>query len=147
MFHKFLLRERNRCGQSDDPGGGAEESAIALPHTLSPGEVERLLAAPQGDDPLDLRDRAMLEILYATGLRVSELVGLKLGDLQLDVGYLTAFGKRSKQRIVPLGESAMAELRRYLQLGRPLLDKEGSRASLSQPLREGVDTPGLLEDY
>ena len=69
----------------------------------------------------------MLEVLYATGLRVSELVGLKLGDLQLDVGYLSAFGKRSKQRIVPLGEAALAELRHYLSLGRPFLDKEASR--------------------
>jgi integrase/recombinase XerD len=65
----------------------------------------------------------MLEVLYATGLRVSELVGLKLTDLQLDVGYLTAFGKRSKQRIVPLGEAAIEQLRRYLMYGRPLFDR------------------------
>ncbi len=105
----------------------APKSLNPLPHTLSMVEVDRLLAAPVGDEALNLRDRAMLELLYATGLRVSELVGLKLGDLQLDVGYLTAFGKRSKQRIVPLGESALAELRRYLGLGRPFLDKVGSR--------------------
>jgi integrase/recombinase XerD len=76
------------------------------------------------------RDRAMLEILYATGLRVSELVTLKLSDLQLDVGYLTAFGKRGKQRIVPLGEAAVAELRSYLATARPRFDKGGLSAVL-----------------
>ncbi len=122
MFHKFLLSEgyatRNPTALVEAP-----KSLAALPHTLTPTEVERLLAAPQGEAPLELRDRAMLEVLYATGLRVSELVGLKQADLQLDVGYLTAFGKRSKQRIVPLGEVAIAELGRYLRYGRPQLDK------------------------
>ena len=75
MFHKFLLSEgiasTNPTSQVEAP-----RSLQSLPHTLTPSEVERLLAAPRGDDPLELRDRAMLEILYATGLRVSELVGL-----------------------------------------------------------------------
>lgn len=122
MFHRFLLSEAivtaNPTARVEAPRG-----LNPLPHTLSPSDVERLLAAPAGDEPLEVRDRAMLELLYATGLRVSELVGLKLGDLQLDVGYLRAFGKRSKQRIVPLGEVAMAELRNYLGLGRPFLDR------------------------
>jgi integrase/recombinase XerD len=122
MFHKFLLGEgyadRNPTALVEAP-----KSLSALPHTLSPAEVERLLAAPLGEGTLALRDRAMLEVLYATGLRVSELVGLKLTDLQLDVGYLTAFGKRSKQRIVPLGEAAIEQLRRYLMYGRPLFDR------------------------
>jgi len=125
MFHKFLLAEgyasTNPAVQVEAP-----KTLSALPHTLSPGEVDRLLASPSGDAPLDLRDRAMLEILYATGLRVSELVSLKLGDLQLDVGYLTAFGKRRKERIVPIGEAAIEELRRYLSLGRPFLLKEAT---------------------
>ncbi len=68
----------------------------------------------------------MFEILYATGLRVSELVTLKLGDLQLDVGYLTAFGKRGKQRIVPLGATAIATLQAYLATARPRFDKGGT---------------------
>ncbi|BCA79463.1 site-specific tyrosine recombinase XerD [Desulfuromonas sp. AOP6] len=123
MFHKFLLSEGlaslNPTSQVEAP-----RSLQSLPHTLSPREVERLLAAPLGEEPLALRDRAMLEILYATGLRVSELVGLTLADLQLQVGYLMTLGKRSKQRIVPLGETAIAELRRYLSLGRPFLDKD-----------------------
>ena len=124
MFHKFLLAEgiasTNPTTQVEAP-----RSLQSLPHTLSPLEVERLLAAPRGEEPLELRDRAMLEILYATGLRVSELVGLKLGDLQLGVGYLMTLGKRSKQRIVPLGEAAIGELRIYLEMGRPFLNKEG----------------------
>jgi integrase/recombinase XerD len=125
MFHKFLLAEKfattNPTSRVEAP-----KTLNALPHTLSPAEVDRLLVAPAGDAPLELRDRAMLELLYATGLRVSELVGLKGGSLQLDVGYLTAFGKRNKERIVPVGEAAIEELRRYLSLGRPFLEKEGS---------------------
>jgi integrase/recombinase XerD len=122
MFHKFMLAEgisiANPASRVEAP-----KSLHRLPETLSPKEVERLLAVPSGETPLCLRDRAMFELLYATGLRVSELVGLKLGDLQLDVGYITAIGKRRRQRIVPLGESALEELRLYLQLGRPFLDK------------------------
>ena len=125
MFHKFLLAEKyadaNPTSRVEAP-----KSLHALPYTLSPGEVERLLASPSGDHPLEMRDRAMFELLYATGLRVSELVGLKLGSLQLDVGYLTAFGKRSKERIVPIGETAIDELRRYMAFSRPALEKEGS---------------------
>ena len=91
-----------------------------------------------------MRDRAMLEILYATGLRVSELVSLKLGDLQLDVGYLTAFGKRSKQRIVPLGEAAIAALQEYMQHGRPGLDKDrGSQYLFLNRSGEGLTRQGF----
>jgi len=123
MFHKFLLAEKiaavNPTALVEAP-----RSLQTLPHTLSPDEVERLLAAPAGEDAYAFRDRAMLELLYATGLRVSELVGLKLQDLQLDVGYLFAFGKGSKRRIVPMGEEAISELQRYLAAGRPLLERQ-----------------------
>ncbi len=122
MFHKFLLAE-GYASRNPTTLVEAPKSLSGLPHTLSPAEVERLLAVPLGDGSLDVRDRAMLEVLYATGLRVSELVGLKLTDLQLDVGYLTAFGKRSKQRIVPLGDAAIEQLRSYLVCGRPLLER------------------------
>ena len=122
-FHRFLLQEgyarANPAARVEAP-----KSLQPLPHTLSPLEVERLLQAPSGDKPLALRDRAMLEILYATGLRVSELVGLKQENLQLDIGYLVTFGKGRKERIVPMGEVSMAALRTYLQLGRPLLCRE-----------------------
>jgi integrase/recombinase XerD len=90
-----------------------------LPKVLSEAQVESLLAAPDTATPLGLRDRAMLELLYATGLRVSELVGLTLPQLRLDVGFLIAFGKGSKERVVPVGEQAEAWLHRYLKEIRP----------------------------
>jgi integrase/recombinase XerD len=90
-----------------------------LPKVLSEDEVEALLAAPDVATPLGLRDRAMLELLYATGLRVSELVGLTLPQLRLDVGFLIAFGKGSKERVVPVGEQAETWVQRYLREVRP----------------------------
>jgi integrase/recombinase XerD len=89
-----------------------------LPQVLSLDEVEKLLGAPNSATPLGLRDRSMLETLYATGLRVTELVSLRLNDLNFQVGYITAFGKGSKERIVPLGENAILWLRRYLDTAR-----------------------------
>ncbi|HET9209766.1 MAG TPA: tyrosine-type recombinase/integrase, partial [Thermoanaerobaculia bacterium] len=92
-----------------------------LPKVLSEEEVEALLAAPDVGTPLGARDRAMLELLYATGLRVSELVGLTLPQLRLDVGFLIAFGKGSKERVVPVGEQAEMWVQRYLREVRPEL--------------------------
>lgn len=92
-----------------------------LPRVLSEAEVEALLAAPDPARPLGLRDKAMLELLYATGVRVSELVGLTLPQLRLDVGFLVAFGKGGKERIVPVGEQAEVWVARYLREGRPQL--------------------------
>ncbi|MEJ2200795.1 MAG: site-specific tyrosine recombinase XerD [Desulfuromonadaceae bacterium] len=129
MFHKFLLAE-GLAGGNPTSQVVAPKSLRSLPKFLSASEVERLLAAPGGDAPASLRDRAMLEVLYATGLRVSELIALTRQDLQLDVGYLRAFGKRGKQRIVPLGEVAIEELRRYLDYGRPALDKDRGAAHI-----------------
>ncbi|MCF6180003.1 MAG: site-specific tyrosine recombinase XerD [Geopsychrobacter sp.] len=118
-FHRFLLREKHAGG---DPTLllKSPKTLRALPHFLSQPEVESLLAAPSGTDPLALRDRAMLEVLYATGLRVSELVGLGLADINRDIGCLSAFGKGSKQRLVPLGEVALSALEEYLADGREL---------------------------
>ncbi|PLX82182.1 MAG: site-specific tyrosine recombinase XerD [Desulfuromonas sp.] len=122
-FHKFLhtegYAEQNPAAQVSLP-----KNLQPLPKSLSFADVERLLSAPAGTEPLALRDRAMLEVLYATGLRVSELIGLKLRDLQLQAGYVIAFGKRSKQRMVPLGEEAIAAINGYLTGGRPQLDKK-----------------------
>jgi len=142
-FHKFLVRETitkdNPTDQVVSP-----KSLTALPHTLAPLDVESLLSSPKGDSALAWRDRAMLEIIYATGLRVSELVSLKLSDLQMDVGYLTAFGKRSKQRIVPLGETAIAALQEYLQNGRPGLEKQkGSHFLFLNRSGEGLTRQGF----
>ncbi len=96
-----------------------------LPQVLSLDEVERLLQAPPGDNPRGLRDRAMLEVLYATGVRVSELVSLRLVDLDMERGFLKVLGKGKKERVVPLGEEAIGWLRRYLEV-RGELDKKGS---------------------
>ena len=90
-----------------------------LPSVLSIEEVSKLLNQPNGPEPGDVRDKAMLETLYATGLRVSELINLRLIDLNLDVGFLRCFGKGSKERIVPIGQVAIACVNRYLADGRP----------------------------
>ncbi|MBI3149481.1 MAG: site-specific tyrosine recombinase XerD [Betaproteobacteria bacterium] len=96
-----------------------------LPKNLSEKQVEDLLAAPEPGEVLGLRDRTMLETLYATGLRVSELVGLKLVQLSLDAGVLRVLGKGAKERLVPLGEEALAWLRQYLLEVRPALAGPG----------------------
>ena len=92
-----------------------------LPRALGEPEVEALLKAPDVASPRGLRDRAMLELLYATGLRVSELVGLGLPQLRLEVGFLVAYGKGGKERVVPVGEEAEAWVNRYLREVRPQL--------------------------
>jgi integrase/recombinase XerD len=92
-----------------------------LPKTLTEADVESLLAAPALDQPLGLRDRAMLEVLYASGLRVSELVTLKVPQVSRDMGVVRVLGKGSKERLVPLGEEALSWLERYLREARPLL--------------------------
>ena len=92
-----------------------------LPKVLDGSDVLRLLAAPDRDEPRGARDAAMLEVLYATGLRASELVGLRLRDLRLDAGYLSCVGKGSKERVVPLGAEAIAALTAYLASGRETL--------------------------
>jgi len=94
-----------------------------LPHFLTAAEVEALLAAPDVETPLGVRDRAMLETLYATGVRVSELVSLALGQLRLDPGYLRVWGKGSKERIVPVGSQARGWIARYLENVRPTHDR------------------------
>ena len=89
-----------------------------LPGVLSQAEVERLLCQPDSSKPAGQRDRAMLEVLYATGLRVSELVGLKTSNINLEAGYVRTLGKGSKERIVPIGEKAMEAVKEYLSGGR-----------------------------
>jgi integrase/recombinase XerD len=117
-FYGWRVEEGLRA---DDPTAtlAAPKRPRKLPSVLGEAEVTALLAAPDTAAPRGARDRAMLELLYATGLRVSELVGLRLPQLRLDSGFLVAFGKGSKERIVPVGESAAAWLRRYLAEVRP----------------------------
>ncbi len=93
----------------------------SLPKTLTEADVELLLAAPRLEQPLGLRDRAMLEMLYASGLRVSELVTLKVPQVSRDMGVVRVLGKGSKERLVPLGEEALAWIERYLRESRPKL--------------------------
>jgi integrase/recombinase XerD len=119
-FFGYLLAEEV---VSEDPTAhlDAPRTWRSLPKVLNSAEVEALLAAPEREESLGLRDAAMLEVLYATGLRVSELTGLRLGDLHLDGGYLRCVGKGRKERVVPLGGEANAALQRYLATGRPAL--------------------------
>jgi len=93
-----------------------------VPHALSNEEVNQLLTAPDTSHPAGIRDRAMLETLYATGLRVSELVGLTVDRLRLDPGFIIVVGKRDKERLVPIGVAAVDWLERYLSIARPELD-------------------------
>jgi integrase/recombinase XerD len=111
-----------------------------LPKNVSEAEVEALLAAPDVDTTLGLRDRAMLEMLYATGLRVSELVGLTLAQVSLDMGVVRVLGKGSKERLVPLGEEAIGWITRYLAAGRPALVGDGKSSALFVTARRGPMT-------
>jgi integrase/recombinase XerD len=117
-----------------------------LPRVLSRDEVARLLSQPRGADPLALRDRALLEVMYACGLRSSEAVGLALGDLDLEEGLLRARGKGSKERIVPIGRHAVAALRAYIRGGRPVLLRDGAQARLFLNRRgTGLTRQGLYK--
>lgn len=108
-----------------DPSERLEAPKVGrkLPDVLSVGEVSRILEAPEEDHPLCWRDRSILEVLYATGVRVSELLALQLGDLELEEGFCTVFGKGAKERMVPLGTQARRALDRYLRQVRPELDR------------------------
>lgn len=119
-FYRFALAQNWR---EDNPVTELGRAKIRrqLPPLLTEAHVEALLAAPDANEVLGLRDRAMLEILYACGLRVSELVGLQLRQVAMDAGYLHIIGKGSKERLVPMGEMALAALQEYLRRARPSL--------------------------
>jgi integrase/recombinase XerD len=120
QFYRWLLRE-GRIDQ--DPSALIESPRLGrgLPKALSEQQVDALLEAPDVGTPLGLRDRAMLELMYATGLRVSELVGLEIPNLNLNQGVVRVMGKGNKERLVPLGEESISWLLRYLDHGRPEL--------------------------
>ncbi len=111
-----------------------------LPKNLTEAQVEALLAAPDTNSTLGLRDRAMLETLYATGLRVSELTGLRLAQVSLDMGVVRVLGKGSKERLVPLGEEAIDWLKRYLGSARTGLAGEGRSDAVFLTARRGPMT-------
>lgn len=119
-FYRWLLRQ-NRIKTDPTLNIDAPKLPRHLPKSLTEDDVENLLAAPDTDTPRGERDKAMLEMLYASGLRVSELVTLKLPQVSQDMGVVRVLGKGSKERLVPLGEEALASVRRYLAHARPAL--------------------------
>lgn len=135
-FYRYLIREGL---VSNDPVARIKtpRTGRSLPKTLSEGEVELLLASPDLENTLGLRDKAMLELLYATGLRVSELVNLTLQEINLLHGVVRITGKGGKERIVPMGEEAIEWLTRYIQDSRDELLK-GARSDAVFPARQGV---------
>ncbi|MBM7693185.1 integrase/recombinase XerD [Peribacillus deserti] len=125
-FHQFLLREK---AADHDPSVHIEspQAERSLPKVLSMEEVEALLGAPKTNSPLGLRDKAMLEVLYATGMRVSELISLELTDVHASMGFVRCIGKGNKERIIPIGQAALQAIDVYLNKGRPLLVKKKNK--------------------
>jgi integrase/recombinase XerD len=129
-LRRFYRLQIERATMREDPTARvrAPKKPRQLPKLLSEAQVEALLAAPATETALGLRDRAMLETLYATGLRVTELVGLRLVQVSLDMGVVRVVGKGSKERLVPLGDEAIDWLQRYLDQARPGLAGDGKSA-------------------
>lgn len=121
-FYRFMYREglieANPTGDIKSP-----RRERTLPTVLNLGETRALLRQADGVRPADYRDAAILELMYSSGLRVSELTGLQIGDVDLEGGFVRCLGKGSKERVVPVGEPALAAVKRYLQRGRPFLGK------------------------
>ncbi|MBU3071606.1 site-specific tyrosine recombinase XerD [Aestuariicella sp. G3-2] len=135
-FYAYFLREGKIA---EDPTALIEspKQGRPLPKSLTESDVESLLAAPDVEDPIGLRDRTMLEVLYACGLRVSELVGLKLGDVNLRQGVVRVMGKGSKERLVPMGDEAAQWLVRYVKEARPQLMKREQTSDVVFPSSRG----------
>ncbi len=129
MFYRFLRLEERADATAVDLLG-SPKLWERIPHVLSPEAVESLLQAPAAGDRFYLRDRALLETLYATGCRASEVVGLKRADLYLDAGFCKCVGKGNKQRVVPLGRPAIAALQQYLGEGRTFPHSESDPANV-----------------
>jgi integrase/recombinase XerD len=150
-YYRFLLLEK-RIARDPAEDLRAGRAWPALPKYLDLAQVDRLLAQPDTATPRGLRDKALIELLYATGLRVTELLSLKPGDVSLDAGYLTCIGKGDKQRIVPLGHAAADWVRRYVAEGRPALLKTRKTTWLFVNAKGGgqlsrVGFWGVLKDY
>ena len=150
-FYRFLVVSgRRRDNPADDLR--APRAWKPLPKFLSMDEVDRLLESPDTTQPRGVRDRALIELLYATGLRVSEMVNLRAQDLNLESGYLTCTGKGRKQRLIPVGDEAATWLTRYLKDARPALLKKRSSPRLFVNARGGpalsrVGCWKILKDY
>ncbi|MBI2834390.1 MAG: site-specific tyrosine recombinase XerD [Acidobacteria bacterium] len=135
-FYRFLVMDR-RLSTSPAEDVHAPRSWPSLPKCLSLDQVDGLITQPDRDTPRGVRDRAMIEVLYATGLRVSELVSLRPEDVHLAAGYATCAGKGQKQRIVPLGSQAVIWLQRYLGEARPVLLRGRSSSRLFVNAKRG----------
>jgi integrase/recombinase XerD len=135
-YYRFLILDR-RIASSPADDLRPPRAWPALPKFLSLDEVDALIAQPDTDVPLGLRDRAMIELLYATGMRVSELVGVRTSDLHLPEHYLTCVGKGNKERLVPMGDQAAAWIERYQRSARPALLKGRSSPRLFLNARGG----------
>ena len=124
-FYRFLVQEKIL---RHDPARLVDlpKTRLTLPDVLSREDIERLLEAPDTDKPLGVRDAAMLELLYAAGLRVSELIHVKLQDINLEAGFVRIFGKGAKERVVPIGMQAKEKIANYLESVRPKQLKQGS---------------------
>jgi integrase/recombinase XerD len=135
-FYRHLRREEI---VDDDPAAALATPSRGrkLPHVLSHSEVQKLLAQPHGDAPASIRDRAILELMYASGLRASETIGLEVRDVDLKRGFLRARGKGSKERIVPVGGKAGTAIANYLRLGRPQLVSSVTESRLFVNFRGG----------
>ena len=118
MFHRFLAREKIL---RSDPTNLIDSPKLwkKIPDTLTLNEIDSLIAQPDIRDKQGIRDRAILETLYATGMRVSEAVNLKLDNVNLDIGFLRCIGKGNKERVIPLGKKAITSIKRYLEVSRP----------------------------
>ena len=135
-FYKFITAEQ-KLSRNPADDLRSPRAWPSLPKSLSLEDVDRLLAQPDTSTPRGLRDKALIELLYATGLRVSELISLRAGDLHLDEGYLTCVGKGDKERMVPLGQDAASWVTRYIRDGRPALLKKKTSPWLFVNARDG----------
>jgi integrase/recombinase XerD len=124
-FYRFLVRERVI---KSDPTDLMETPKLwkKIPETLSVDEAEALIMQPDARDKIGIRDRAILDIMYSTGMRVSEVVNLKIDNINFDMGFVRCIGKGNKERIIPLGRQARQAIRKYLQTSRPNLTKKST---------------------
>ena len=139
-FYRYLVLDR-QLAESPAEDLRPPKAWPALPRFLSIEEVDSIIEAPDVATPLGLRDRAMIELLYATGMRVSELIGVRAVDLHLDEQYLTCIGKGDKERLIPMGEHATDWIRRYQREGRAVL---AARSKNAQRTRETKSAAGRL---
>jgi integrase/recombinase XerD len=144
-FYRHLRRENVRDSDPTATISGPRRGR-KLPKVLNRGEVQKLLDQPRGTAPTSLRDRALLELMYACGLRASEAIGIEISDVDLEIGVLRARGKGSKERVVPIGSAAVQAVRIYLERGRPALVHGGIVAHLFVNFRgEPLTRQGLYK--